>query len=148
LIDRQPCVLGSRGDKARNQDRECVRHGTFDVWRTSEGRVLISDLGGPYDNVKDCYALGISLEEATRIARTQAQFSHAKIVTTERKCTRCGTRFWPRARLLDSKMRGRAANYFCESCLELTPAAELSKYWREIGSKQGAPDVDLSEWCG
>ena len=88
------------------------------------------------------------MEEATKVARMQAKFSHAKIVTTEKRCARCGTRFWPRARLPGSKTRGRAAIYFCASCLEVAPEAELDKYWKGIGSEQGKPDLDLSEWCG
>jgi hypothetical protein len=148
LIDRRRCVLGSRGEKARNEDRECVKHGPFDVWRTGEGSVLISDMGGPYEGVKDCYGLAISLEEATRIARTHAQASQAKIITTERRCRKCGARFWSRAGLADPKAYGRAASYFCAPCLTHTPEAELDEYWKEIGSGQGAANVDLSEWCG
>ncbi|WP_455363381.1 hypothetical protein [[Eubacterium] cellulosolvens] len=148
MIDRRPCILGARGNKARNEDRECVRHGPFDVWRTREDSVLISDMGGPYEGVKDCYGLGISLVEAAKIARIHAQVSQAKIVTTERKCRKCGTRFWPRARFTDPKARSPAASYFCASCLKLTPDVELDEYWKEIGSGPGAPHVDLSEWCG
>lgn len=148
LIDRRPCLLGPRGVEARNEDHGCARHGPFDVWRTREDLILISDLGGPYDGVKDCYGLGISLEEATRVAREFAESSRARIVTTQGKCEKCGTRFWPRAGLTDSNMRGRALGYFCPSCLKDASEAELDEYWKEIGSSQHTEHVNLSDWCG
>lgn len=148
LIDKKPCLLGTRGNEARNEDRECSRHGPFDVWRTEEDLILISDLGGPYEGVKDCYGLGISLQEATKVAQNQAQGLRTKIVTTERRCRKCGTRFWSRGGFAEGGTHGRAAGYFCPSCLELTPEAELDEYWKEIGSTQDTSHIDLSDWCG
>lgn len=148
LIDGKPCLLGSRGNEARNEGRECPRHGLFDVWRTCEGLILISDLGGTYEGVTDCYGLGISLEEATKIAQIRAQTLQAKIATTERECLRCGARFWARGGPAEERALGRAVGYFCTSCLNLTPEAELEDYWKQIGTVQNEPQIDLSEWCG
>jgi len=148
ILDGRPCPLGLSGNEARNEDRECPRHGPFDVWRTKEDLILISDLGGPYEGVKDCYGLGISLGEAAEVAQRRAQISGSRIVTTERKCGKCGARFWPRAQLVKGGPSGRSAGYFCASCLKVTSEAELDKYWREIGSTRDVWHIDLSDWCG
>jgi len=132
----------------RNEDRGCPRHGAFDVWRTREDLILISDLGGPYEGVKDCFGLGISLQEATKIAQGHAQSLRTRVVTTERRCGKCGERFWPRAALAEGSASGRAAGYFCPSCLKLASDAELDEYWKEIGSTGEASHIDFSDWCG
>jgi len=132
----------------KNERNECMRHGPFDVWRTQEDSVLISDLGVPYDGVKDCHALGVSLEEVTKIVRALSQNSQVRIITTERACKKCGARFWPRANRLGSDVRGPVRDHFCDSCARLRSGSELMKYWREIGRAHGAECVDLSEWCG
>jgi hypothetical protein len=146
LIDGESCLLGTGGDEARNDDRECPRHGPFDVWRTREDLILISDLGGPYEGVKDCYGLRISLQEATRAAQNQVQHLATKIVTTQRKCGKCGVRFWPRAELAEGSVLNRPAGYFCASCLKLASETDLEEHWRKID--EDTPHIDLSEWCG
>jgi len=148
LLDRKPCLLGTRGNEARNEDRECPRQGTFDVWRTQDGPILISDLGTPYDGAIDCYGLGISLDEAARVAQNQSQALQTRIVTTERKCRKCGTRFWSRGKSIDRSRPGRASGYFCASCLQKTTDEELEKCWKEIGSAEDTSHIDLSDWCG
>lgn len=147
LIDGKSCLLGAGGNKARNDDRECPRHGPFDVWRTREDLILISDLGGPHEGVKDCHGLGISIQEATRVAHSQAQRLATRIVTTQRKCGKCGVRFWPRAELPEGRALHPAAGHFCVSCLKLTSEADLKKHWRKI-DPEDTPKIDLSEWCG
>jgi hypothetical protein len=132
----------------KNERNECVRHGPFDVWRTQDDSILMSDLGAPYDSVKDCYALGASIEEATKIARALSENSRGKIITTERVCRRCGARFWPRANRLGSDAQGPVRDRFCDLCARLGSGTELREYWREIGRARGAECVDLSEWCG
>jgi len=148
LLDRKACLLGTRGNEARNKDQECPRHGPFDVWKTQEGLVLVSDLGSPYEYIEDCYGLGVSLEEATKIAQDQAKRLQTKIVTTQRRCVKCGTRFWSRGSLAQRTCPSRAAGYFCVSCLERTPEVDLEQYWKEIAASQETSHVDLSEWCG
>jgi len=98
-----------------------VRHGVFDVWKTREGLILISDLGGPCEGVTDCYGLGISLKEATEVAHTHAQSLGTRIVTTQRKCPKCGTRFWAAGRVDEKAVLDRASGYFCTPCLKQTP---------------------------
>jgi len=147
LIDGKSCLLGAGGNEARNDDRECPRHGPFDVWRTREDLILISDLGGPYEGVKDCYGLGISRREASRAAQNQAQRLATRIVTTQRKCGKCGVRFWPRAELAEGTALHRAAGYLCASCLKLMSGTDLEEHWRKIDA-EGTPHIDLSEWCG
>lgn len=148
LIDRKPCLLGTRGNEARNEELECRRQGPFDVWRTQDGLILISDLGSPREGAVDCYGLGISLEEAAKVAQNQSQALRTKIVTTERKCRKCGTRFWPRAKSTDRSPPGRAAGYFCASCLQEATDEQLEEYWKEIGTAQDTSHIDLSDWCG
>lgn len=148
LLDGRPCLLGARGQEALNQDRQCSRHGSFDVWRTREGLILISDLAGPCEGAVDCYGLGISLQEATEAAKREAQSLSAKTVTTERKCAKCGERFWPRGDLTKTITPSRASGYFCASCLKLASEAELHEYWKEIGSTSDMSQIDLNEWCG
>jgi hypothetical protein len=139
LIDASPCLLGSRGSEARNQDRKCPKQGRFDVWRTREDSILISDLGGPYEGVKDCYGLGISLREASRVAQDHASLLAAEIVTTQRKCGKCGVVFWPRAGLIGDSRLHRGASHFCASCMKLASEAGFEEYRRQ---------VCLDEWCG
>ena len=132
----------------RNERNECATHGPFNVWSTQESSILISDLGIPYDRVKDCYALGVSLEEATKIARALSQNSQGRVITTERTCRKCGVRFWPRANRLGSDVRGTVRDHFCDSCAQFGSRTGLKEYWREIGRAHGAESVDLSQWCG
>lgn len=148
LLDGRSCLLGARGSEARNENRACSRHGPFDIWRTKEDLILISDLGGPYEGVKDCFGLRVTLEEATKIARKQAQTLRTRIVTTQRTCGKCGERFWPRGQLSEVSEPERAAGYFCSSCLKLTSDVELQKYWKVLGSTSDASHMDLSDWCG
>jgi hypothetical protein len=148
LIDTRKCLLGRRGNQARNQDHECPRHGPFDVWRTREDSILISDLGGPYEGVKDCYGLGMSLQEATRIARNYAFRLAVKIVTTQRRCGRCGVVFWPRADLAQESALDRVPRYFCPSCAKAASKRELEEFRRQMENSEGTLQSDLNEWCG
>jgi hypothetical protein len=148
LLDQRACLLGLRGNGTRNSDRECTRHGPFDVWRTKEDLILISDLEGPYEGVKDCFALRVSLPDAIKVAQKQAESLRARIVTTERRCAKCGERFWARGQLIGASPLGRGAGYFCASCLKLSSEAELDNCWQVIGKTEDAAHVDLSDWCG
>ena len=124
------------------------RQGPFDVWRTREDSILISDLGGPYEGVKDCYGLGISLQEAERVAQNWELRIAAKIVTTQRKCGKCRIAFWPRADFTGESTLDNAACYFCPSCLKVTSRADIEEYGRQVDSAGGRSRLDLSEWCG
>jgi hypothetical protein len=115
LTDEGPCLIGSRGSEARNQDNECPRHGSFDVWRTREDLILTSDLGGRHESVKDCYGLRISLQEAARVGQKRARSPATKIMTTRRRCCRCGEAFWSRADLAIENAPSRVGGYFCPS---------------------------------
>ncbi len=147
LIDGKSCLLGARGNEAKNHDRECPKHGPFDVWRTKEGTILISDFGGPFEGVKDCFGLGISLQEATQVAQNHAQRLATGIVTTQRKCGKCGASFWPRAHLGEGITINRAAGHFCASCLELVSETDLEEDRRRIDAED-TPHIESSEWCG
>jgi len=148
LVDGEPCLLGLHGSEARNEHRECVRHGPFDVWRTQEDSILVSDLGGPLGGVKDCYALGVSLEEARKTAQTISRNTGAKIVTTERTCGKCGAGFWPRADSVKCDTLSRLTGYFCSSCARFSDEAELDERLREVDEAQDMGHIDLSAWCG
>ena len=148
LVDGRPCLLGLQGSKARNEHGECVRHGHFDVWRTQEDSILVSDLGGPLGGVKDCHALKISLEEARRTAQTVSRNSGAKILTTERTCSKCRERYWPRAESVRRFTPSRLTGYFCPSCARISDETELDECLREVDEAQDMRHVDLSAWCG
>lgn len=149
LVDGEACKLGSGGRQARNNDGVCERHGPFDVWQTGEDRILISDLGGPFDEVKTCFALGVSLDVATQVAGRTAAELNLPLVTTQRKCNICGTRFWAhRGAQPEVTKFGRTAGYFCLTCLRSTPREALTEHWMEIEKAEQGRRIRLDEWCG
>ncbi len=147
LVDGGPCLLGLHGSEARNEHGECIRHGPFEVWRTQEDLILVSDLGGPLGGVKDCHALGVSLEEARRTAQAISRNTGAKVVTTERTCNKCGGRYWPRAESAKCGTPNRLAGYFCPSCAQLTDETTPDDHPKEVEAQEMG-HINLSSWCG
>jgi len=93
-ITGEECLLGQRGATAKNSDGECEMHGRFDVWLTEENNLLISDMGTPAEEPKRCYALGVNERLARDIAMTKAREFGTKVLTSQRKCIKCGTEYW------------------------------------------------------
>jgi DNA-directed RNA polymerase subunit RPC12/RpoP len=130
------CILGARGALAKNDSLECELHGRFDVWVMQNDQLLVTDLGFPSEEPKLCLAVGINRELAFRIAEMRCRQLGTSILTTQRKCLRCGMQFWI------SEHEGSSApqtgkGYFCPACM----AKETEE---SIAGKMGI----LSYWCG
>jgi hypothetical protein len=93
-VTGEKCSLGPRGATAKNADRECELHGNFDVWLTQKNDLLITDMGFPAEEPKQCFALGINQQLARSIAMEKAKKMETSILTTQRKCIKCGTQYW------------------------------------------------------
>jgi hypothetical protein len=131
------CLLGVRGDSARNIDGECELHGKFDIWVTHENDILITDVGIPSAEPKQCLALGINQVVAERIAKQKAQELGTNIFTTRRRCFRCARPFWisDHAELHGLAVVGQS--YFCPLCIR-------DKIDQDMERRLGA----LRYWCG
>jgi len=136
-VTEEKCFLGLRGAKAKNVEGECDLHGKFDVWLTQGNNLLITDLGFPTDEPKQCFALGVKETVAREIASKKTEQLGTRIFTTERRCVRCGGQFWmsqyrDKAGLLET---GHAN--FCPTCREFGIDEETEK---RLGAQK--------YWCG
>lgn len=134
---REKCLLGARGASIRNDTLECGLHGRFDVWAMQDDRILVSDLGIPSDEPKQCLALGISQTLAIQIGRKKADDLGTTVHTTERKCRCCGTPFWMSEHDSSSRTARTGRAYFCPGCISQETEASMA---RELGI--------LGYWCG
>ena len=136
-VTSDKCLLRERGELARNQDRECPLHGGFDVWLMQDDRILVSDLGFPSEEPKQCLALGINEQLATQIAQDKSRKSKTIIQTSQRKCLRCGRSYWY------SLHEGAAGHvqiekgYFCPDCVSTENGESLTDSLGRLGY-----------WCG
>jgi hypothetical protein len=121
----------------KNDDLECELHGRFDVWVMQDDRLLLTDLGFPSDEPKQCLALGISQELATRIAGEKSQQLGTSLLTTQRKCLRCGMSFWMSDHGGSSGVLETGKAYFCPTCMRRETEESIAK-------KLGI----LGYWCG
>lgn len=131
------CLLEARGASVTNQTMECKLHGRFDVWVMQDDRLLVTDLGFPSDEPKQCLALGINEELATKIAGEKARQGGRAVQTTKRKCLRCQTEFWTSGHLGLSYAAQIAKGYFCPSCIQQETEDSVV---RKLG--------ELGYWCG
>lgn len=135
-VTRGRCQLGQAGSSARNGDERCELHGQFDVWLNQDNTVLISDMGFPSDEPKQCLALGINRTLAEQIAEKKACELRTKIETTEHACIRCGKPFWTSRHDQTSGLAKTGQSYLCPDCIDKkNEGAE-----RRLG--------DLQYWCG
>jgi hypothetical protein len=120
---------------ARNFDGECELHGKFDIWVTQDNDVLISDMGIPSAEPKQCLALGINQVVAKQIAEQKSQEFGRNILTTERRCFRCTKPFWTSDH---AESRGFALvgqSYFCPLCIQdiidqdMERKLGVARYW-------------------
>ena len=93
-VSGEKCLLGLRGAAAKNSDGECELHGKFDVWLTQQNTLLITDMGFPAEEPKQCFALGVNEKLARKIASGRASQLGSKVLTSERRCVRCGVQYW------------------------------------------------------
>lgn len=131
------CLLGLSGQSAKNTDMQCGLHGNFDVWVTQNDDLLISDMQFPSSEPKQCLALGVSLRLARKVARERAQKPGARILTTKRRCYRCGKSFWISQHRNSSGLFQSARGYLCPICIH-------GKIGGSIAKRLGV----LRDWCG
>jgi hypothetical protein len=132
----QDCLLGQNGASAPNDSGTCSLHGKFDVWITHDNRALISDLGFPSEEPKQCLALGVTEQLAVEIAQKSAQELATRILTTERRCLGCGKPYWYTEHE-NSKVVGIGRGYLCPDCI----AHETEQgFATRLGN--------LGYWCG
>ena len=93
-INGEKCLLGARGATARNVHGECEFHGKFDVWLTQQNNLLLSDIGAPAEEPKQCFALGVNERLAREVAGEKAKQLGTHVLTSQRTCIRCGTNYW------------------------------------------------------
>jgi hypothetical protein len=131
------CHLGMRGDSVRNMDGECKLHGKFDIWVTQENDILITDMGIPSAEPKQCLALGINQVVAKRIAIQEARKLGTNILTTRRKCFRCARPFWVSDHDDSGGLAVVGQSHFCPFCIR-------GKIDHDMERRLGA----LQYWCG
>lgn len=131
------CILGEKGALARNDALECELHGRFDVWVMQDDKLLVTDLGFPSDEPKQCLALGINQRLATQIAEEKSQQLRSAVLTTQRKCLRCGTQFWMSEHDGSFGAPETGKGYFCPTCIRKETEDSVA---RKLGV--------LGYWCG
>jgi hypothetical protein len=116
----EKCLLGSLGMYAKNQDGECELHGGFDVWLTERNELLITDLGFPSEEPKQCLALGVNETLARKITVGRAQKLRTSILTTQRTCFKCGKQYWSSEHTTEEGLREVGKSKFCPHCISET----------------------------
>jgi len=131
------CILGTKGALAKNDDGACELHGKFDVWVMQDDRLLVSDLGFPSDEPKQCLALGINRNLATHIANEKSKRFGTTVISTQRKCLSCGGSYWMSEHDSSAGNVERGRGYFCPACIGQQTEQSLAK---RLGI--------LGYWCG
>jgi len=129
------CVLGLRGASAENRDGDCKLHGMFDVWVTQENQLLITDMGFPSEEPKQCLALGVDEKLARKIASNKVSELRTSILTTERICSICEKHYWISEHPPQSGLLEIGKGYLCPHC-----ARESKSVKERLGV--------LRYWCG
>ncbi len=111
------CLLGLRGASARNEDGECEFQGRFDVWVTQTNELLITDMGFPSEEPKQCLAFGINETLARKIAEDRVQDFQTSVATTERRCLKCEKLYWVSEHEPVSGLREVGQGYLCAHCM-------------------------------
>jgi hypothetical protein len=125
------CLLGTRGVSANNRDAVCALHGRFDVWLTEKDQLLVTDLGFPAEEPKQCLALSVNEALARKIACDKASELGSSILTTERTCLKCGSQYW----ISGHKLPATGKSRLCPNCIA------------NVTALQEKPNV-LDSWCG
>jgi hypothetical protein len=130
------CLLGPSGASARNKDAICDLHGNFDVWLTEADDLLITDLGFPSEEPKQCLALGVNEALAREVAAKKAHELGTSIHTSEHRCSRCQKSYWVSEHTRSSGLLETSSTYFCPDCIRNKSISVESK----LGVQQ--------YWCG
>lgn len=131
------CLLAERGATVRNSDGECELHGRFDVWLTEHNDLLITDMGFPSDEPKQCLALGVNESLARSIAMDKSKKLVTRVVTSERRCIRCGAFYWISQHKVSSGLAETGHSNFCPECIDRVTDQERE---RRLGAQR--------YWCG
>lgn len=131
------CLLGLGGSYAKNYDATCELHGRFDVWVTQNDELLISDMGFPSAEPKQCLALGVNLGLARRVAREKSQQLGTKVITTQRRCFQCASFFWFSEHRASSGLVEIGQGYLCPRCMR-------ERIDETVKKKLGV----MRYWCG
>jgi len=129
--------LGADGATAKNADEECELHGNFDVWLTQHDDLLITDMGFPSEEPKQCLALGVNESVAQRIALEKSRQLRSLLTTTKRRCIRCGFLYWISQHARPSGLGEMGHAYFCPTCIGWVVDQEME---RRLGAQR--------YWCG
>jgi hypothetical protein len=127
------CLLGLSGASAENRNSDCELHGNFDVWVTQKNQLLITDLGFPSEEPKQCLALGINETLARKIAADKVDELRTCILTTERRCLKCRRQFWVTQHASKRGLLETGKGYFCPDCIDegrsLEERLSVLRYW-------------------
>lgn len=102
-----------------------------------DDRLLVSDLGFPSEEPKQCLALGINEQLARQIVGVSLRQIGITFLTTERKCLGCEKKFWYSGHELSTKQAQIGRGYICPNCISHETEDDLA---RKLGN--------LGYWCG
>jgi hypothetical protein len=131
------CLLGLAGSSSKNEEGDCELHGKFDVWVTQTDELLISDMGFPSSEPKQCLALGVNYAVASKISNEKSKQLGTRVHTTERRCFRCARRFWISDHRNSPGLQEIGQSYLCPICIREKADANVA---RKVGV--------LRYWCG
>jgi hypothetical protein len=114
------CLLGLIGSTVGNYDGKCALHGEFDVWVMQDDDLLVSDIGSPSDEPKQCLALGVKRTLAEEIAYRRSVQLGTRVLTTQRICLACGGRFWVTEHKESSGFAERGHGHLCPRCVGIS----------------------------
>jgi hypothetical protein len=117
-VTGKSCILGVGGRSANNKDSGCPLHGQFDVWILQNDDLLVSDIGFPSEEPKQCLALGITKALADQIARRKSIQVGTRVLTTQRTCLVCTKPFWMIEHATYSVMAQEGRSKLCPDCVE------------------------------
>ncbi len=133
----EKCLLGLNGGSANNHDGKCELHGGFDVWVTQDNNLLVTDMGFPSDEPKQCLALGVNEALARRLASDRAQRFGTSVIMSQRRCIKCAKQYWITEHQKSSGLLEIGHANFCPTCLGGKIDEEMEK---RLGSQR--------YWCG
>jgi hypothetical protein len=129
------CLLGDSGAAAKNADRGCELHGEFDVWLTEHNDLLITDMGFPSEEPKQCLALGVNEKVAQTIALEKSKNLRTLLMTSKRRCIRCETLYWISQHKQSFGLLENGHSNFCPKCVAHVDDQEMEiklgaqRYW-------------------
>ena len=131
------CLLGLNGALAKNHDGECELQGMFDVWLTHKNDILLTDMGFPSEEPKQCLAFGVQLTLAKKIAENKIRQLRTSIITSEHRCFKCQKRYWVSEHRRPAGLLEIGIGYLCPDCIGESKSVDVEE---RLGV--------LRYWCG